>query len=210
MSNVAIVILAAGMSRRLGRPKQVLPLAGEPLVAHVGRRAQESKAMRVMAVVGGARQETMAALDEIVDEVIINDSYEHGQGTSIAAGVQYLEGTSHLFGSCEAIIFLLGDQPGIEPSVIDSVIDAWEQGGRIVMAKYTDRPGHPVLFDRAYWKELAQLQGEEGGRDVIRKHPDDVVYIPVEAESPMDVDTDSDWRVLQEWWAISVDSSDGQ
>lgn len=201
MSDVAIVILAGGMSRRLGRPKQVLPLGGEPLVAHVGKRAHASRAVRVMAVVGGAREETMAALNDIVDEIIINDAYEEGQGTSIAAGIRYLESTSHMLGSCEAVIFLLGDQPGIDPDVIDAVIEAWEEGGSIVMAGYRDRPGHPVLFDRVHWKELGQLKGEQGGRMVIARHPDDVVYVPVETESPMDVDREADWRVLQEWWA---------
>lgn len=201
MSDVAIVILAAGMSRRLGRPKQVLPLAGEPIVAHVGRLAHASKAARVMAVVGGAREETMAALNDIVDEIIINDEYEQGQGTSIAAGVRYLQSTSHMLGSCEAIVFLLGDQPGVDPSVINGVIEAWEDGARIAMARYTDRAGHPVLFDRVYWKELAQLTGDVGGRAVIDKHREDVVYVPVETESPMDVDSESDWRVLQEFWA---------
>lgn len=201
MSDVAIVILAAGMSRRLGRPKQVLPLGGEPLVAHVGRRAQASRATRVMAVLGGARHETMAALNDIVDELIVNDAYPEGQGTSIAAGMRYLDSTSHLLGSCEAVLFLLGDQPGIDTEVIDAVINAWEDGGRIVMAQYTDRPGHPVLFDRVYWRELAQLRGEQGGKVVIDTHRDDVVYVPVSTPSPMDVDSQSDWRVLQEWWA---------
>lgn len=201
MSDVAIVILAAGMSRRLGRPKQVLPLGGEPLVVHVGKRAHESKAARVMAVVGGAREETMSALEGIVDELIVNDAFAEGQGTSIAAGIRYLESTSHLLGACDAVIFLLGDQPGIDPDVINAVIEEWNNGASIAMAGYRDRPGHPVLFDRVHWKELGQLKGEQGGRMVIGKHRDDVVYVPVETESPMDVDREADWRVLQEWWA---------
>ena len=200
MSDVCIVILAAGMSKRLGRPKQVLPLAGEPIIAHVGKRARASQAVRVAAVIGGAREETQSALEDIVDELIINNSHEEGQGSSISAGVRYLQSTSHLLGSCEAIIFLLGDQPGINPEVINAVIKAWEAGGRIVMAKYTDRAGHPVLFDRVYWNDLARLEGDIGGREVIDQHREDVVYVPVESESPMDVDTESDWRVLQELW----------
>lgn len=204
MSDVAIVILAAGMSRRLGRPKQILPISGEPIVAHVGKRARASKAARVMAVIGGAREETMSALEDIVDELIINDIYDQGQGTSIAAGVRYVQSTSHLLGACEAIIFLLGDQPGIEPALIDAVIDAWEEGAHIVMARYTDRPGHPVLFDRLYWNELTRLQGEEGGRHVIDQHRDDVVYVDIDSESPMDVDTEADWRMLQELWSESL------
>lgn len=201
MSDVAIVILAAGMSRRLGRPKQVLPLAGEPIVTHVGKRAKSSRAARVMAVLGGASGETMAALENIVDELIINDAFAEGQGTSIAAGIRYLYSTSHLLGSCEAVVFLLGDQPGIDTAAIDAVIDAWEDGARIAMVKYTDRPGHPVLFDRAYWQELSRLNGDQGGRSVLDKHRDDVEYVRIDTESPMDVDTEADWRVLQEWWA---------
>ncbi len=154
-----------------------------------------------MAVIGGAQQETMAAFDDIVDEIVLNKAFEEGQGTSIAAGIRFLRDTSDLLGSCEAVIFLLGDQPGIDPDVIDAVIDAWEEGGRIVMAGYRDRPGHPVLFDSIYWDELAKLTGEQGGRDVIKQHPEEVVYVPVETESPMDVDREADWRVLQEWWA---------
>lgn len=200
MSDVCIVILAAGMSKRLGRPKQVLPLAGEPIIAHVGKRARASRAVRVAAVIGGAKEETQAALEDIVDELIINDAFEEGQGSSIAAGVRYLQGTSHLLGSCDAVMFLLGDQPGIDPVVIDSVIEAWQEGGRIVMAKYSDHAGHPVLFDRAYWNELAGLEGDVGGRAVIDQHREDVVYVPVDTDSPMDVDTEADWRVLQELW----------
>lgn len=204
MSDVAIIILAAGMSRRLGRPKQALPLGGEPIVAHVGRRARQSKAHRVMAVVGGAREETMMALEDIVDEIIVNNDYAAGQGTSIAAGIRYLDSTSHLLGACEAVIFLLADQPGIDPATIDAAIEAWEQGAHIVMTQYRDHAAHPVLFDRTFWPELAKLEGEQGGKVVIDRHRDDVVFVTVEADAPRDVDTEADWRVLQEWWATTT------
>lgn len=205
MSDVAIIILAAGMSRRLGRPKQVLPLGGEPIVAHVGRRARQAKARRVMAVVGGAREETMVALEDIVDEIIVNNDFAAGQGTSIAAGVRYLDSTSHLLGSCEAVIFLLADQPGIDPAIIDAVIDTWEEGAHIVMTQYRDHTAHPVLFDRTYWPELSRLAGEQGGKAVIDRHREDVAKVIVDANAPRDVDTEADWRVLQEWWATVSD-----
>lgn len=200
MSEAAIVILAAGMSRRLGRPKQVLPLAGEPIVAHVGKAARASSASRVMAVIGGARHQTMGALDGIVDELVINDSYSLGQGTSIAAAIRHLQATQHILGPCEAVVFLLADQPGIQTATIDAVIDAWRNGGRIVTAEYRDQPGHPVLFEQTYWPDLARLDGDLGGRIIISKHPHDVVRVPLDSDSPMDVDTEADWRKLQEHW----------
>lgn len=201
MSRVGIVILAAGMSTRLGRPKQTLPLAGEPIVAHVGLRAGESRASRVIAVVGAAREETMSALEDVVDEIVINHAFADGQGSSIAAGIRHLQSTAHMLGACEAVVFLLGDQPGIEPTTINAAISAWERGAGIVLAQYRDQAGHPVLFDRAYWPELLTLNGYQGGKQVIAAHPDAVVYVPVDTIAPLDIDTETDWRTLQEWWA---------
>lgn len=206
MSKVGIIILAAGMSRRLGRPKQVLPIAGQPIVAHVGKRARASNAARVLAVIGGARHQTVAALDGIVDELVINDSYSLGQGTSIAAGIHHLETTSEYLGQCEAALFLLADQPGVETTTIDAVIDAWRTGGKIVMAEYRDHPGHPVLFDRQFWPDLSKLAGDQGGRLIIRDNQDAVVHVPIDTDSPMDVDTEADWRMLQEHWPSPTDA----
>lgn len=200
MSDVAIAILAAGTSTRLGRPKQLLPLAGRPIVEHVALRARASKADRAFAVIGAARDATESLLEQTLDEIVINELYQRGQGTSIATAVRYLIGTDDLFGTCDAVIFLLGDQPAIDTAVIDAVIDAWKSGAGIAMAQYSDRPGHPVLFDRQYWSELVKLDGDEGGRSVIERHQDDVRYVPVEGPSPMDVDTDLDWRRMQEMW----------
>ncbi len=200
MSEVAVVILAAGTSARLGRPKQTLPLAGKPLVAHTARRARDSKAERCLAVIGPERESIEAALERIIDEIVVNEDYGAGQGTSIAAAIKYLIGTDDLFGPCDAAVFVLGDQPGIQTTVINKVIEAWNRGASIAMAQYADRPGHPVLFDRQYWSELAALNGDEGGRLVIARHAAEVVYVNADGPSPMDVDTDMDWRRLQEGW----------
>ena len=200
MSEVAVAILAAGMSTRLGKPKQTLPLAGKPLVEHTARRARASKADRCLVVLGAERAPIQAALERIIDEVVINEDYAAGQGTSIAAAIKYLIGTDDLFGPCDAVVFVLGDQPGVQTKVIDKVIDAWNRGASIVMAQYDDRSGHPVLFDRQYWTELAALDTDEGGRAVIAHHAAAVTYVKVEGSSPMDVDTDLDWRRLQELW----------
>ncbi len=203
MNEVAVVILAAGMSTRMGKPKQILPLAGKPMVVHTARRARSSKAERCLAVIGPERETMEAALERVIDEVVINENFAAGQGTSIATAITYLIETDDLFGPCDAAVFVLGDQPGIQTKVIDRVIDAWNRGAGIVMAQYADRAGHPVLFDRQFWSELAALEGDEGGKSVIARHSADVVYVTVEGHSPMDVDTDMDWRRLQELWSGS-------
>lgn len=200
MTEVAVVILAAGMSTRLGKPKQLLPLAGKPMVTHVARRARASKAERCIAIVGAAGDATQSALERTIDEVVINNDYAKGQGTSIAAAIRYIIGTDDLFGPCDAVVFVLGDQPGTSTESIDNVIGAWRNGAGIAMAQYTDRAGHPVLFDRQYWSLLAALDGEEGGRVVFEQHQAAVVYVPMSTRTPMDVDTEMDWRRLQEHW----------
>lgn len=200
MSEVAVVILAAGMSTRLGRPKQLLPLAGRPLVSHAARRARASKAERCIAILGAARDSVQAVLERTIDEVVYNEEYARGQGTSISTAIRYLIGTDDLFGPCDAVVFVLGDQPGIETEAINKVIDAWTAGAGIAMAQYTDRAGHPVLFDRQFWTQLMALDNEQAGKEVIQRHQDDVVYVPVNSNYPVDVDTEMDWRRLQEVW----------
>lgn len=199
-NEVAVVIFAAGSSSRLGRPKQLLPLAGRPLVTHAARKARASKAERCIAMVGAARDSVQSVLERTIDEVVYNEDYARGQGATIAAAIRYLISTDELFGPCDAVVFVLGDQPGIETETINKVIDAWGEGAGIAMAQYADRAGHPVLFDRQYWTQLAALDNEQGGRDVLMRHPDDVVYVPVDANAPDDVDTENDWRRLQEQW----------
>lgn len=200
MSDVAVAILAAGMSTRLGRPKQLLPLAGRPIVEHVARRAKASKTDRCFAVLGANGDEMEGELEQTLDEIIINPRYHEGQGTSVASAIRYLVGTDDLFGPCDAVVFLLADQPGVSTQAINGVIDAWRNGASIAMAQYSDRAGHPVLFDRQHWSELAKLTGDQGGRSVIESRRDEVVYVPVTGPSPLDVDTEMDWRRLQEMW----------
>lgn len=199
-NEVAVVILAAGLSSRLGRPKQLLPLAGRPLVTHAARQARASKAERCIAMVGAARDAVQSVLERTIDEVVYNEDYARGQGATIAAAIRYLISTDELFGPCDAVVFVLGDQPGIETETINKVIDAWGEGAGIAMAQYADRAGHPVLFDRQYWTQLAALDNEQGGRDVLMRHPDNVVYVNVDTNAPEDVDTENDWRRLQEQW----------
>lgn len=200
MNEVAVVILAAGMSTRLGRPKQLLPLAGRPLVTHAARRARASKAERCIAILGAARDSVQSVLERTIDELVINEEYARGQGTSISTAIRYLIGTDDLFGPCDAVVFVLGDQPGIQTEAINGVIDAWTAGAGIAMAQYTDRAGHPVLFDRQYWTQLIALDNEQGGKEVIQHNQDEVVYVPIDTRYPVDVDTEMDWRRLQEIW----------
>jgi molybdenum cofactor cytidylyltransferase len=107
-----------------------------------------------------------------------------------------LVGLDALGEDCDACLVVLGDQPGIEVSVIEGVLAAYFEGrGKIVAPRYRGQRGHPILFDRALWAALRALPEGGAPRDVLRAHPDDLYHLEVESDSVLlDVDTPADYR----------------
>ncbi len=202
MSRIAGIVLAAGGSRRLGRPKQLLELEGKPLVAHVVSRVLESLTDEAVVVTGAHGEAVERALGGLAVRVVHNPRWEEGQGTSLAAGI------AALGEDIDAAVILLADQPGIPVEIVDRAIDAYrEQGAGIVMAEYGNQRGHPVLFDRRFFDELRLLDSDIGGRDIIRANRDALVLVDGGFETPpRDVDTEDAWSALQrEWRAGNTD-----
>lgn len=185
------IVLAAGQSRRLGRAKQLLDVQGKPLLRHVVERCLESRLDGLSVVVGHEADAVTATLDGLPVRIVVNHAYIEGQSTSLVAGLAGAGPES------DAIVVLLGDQPGIDPRLIDGVIDARRSGARIAMASYGDERGHPVLFGRELFDELSGVTGDQGGREVIRRHRDDIVLVPAATPSaPLDVDTEDAYATV--------------
>lgn len=197
MSRVAGIVLAAGGSRRLGRPKQLLELDGRPLATHAASRALDSRCDEVIVVTGADGQAVEQALDGYAVRVVRNPRWEEGQGTSLAAGV------AACGDDVDAAVILLADQPGIPVELIDRVIDAYrDEDAGIAMAEYGNQRGHPVLFARRFFPELLLLDADVGGRDIIRANRDALVLVDGGFETPpRDVDTEDAWSALQREWA---------
>ncbi len=190
---IAGIVLAAGRSSRLGRPKQLLPLQGEPLIRHTLRRVLASSLDRVLLVIGHEADEVRAAVAGLSVDCVVNPDAAAGQSTSVRAGLAALPPDA------EAAVFILGDQPGIDPNVIDALIASWRTSGAPVVApRYEDRIGNPVLFDRRIFPELATLEGDSGARPVVRAYHDagDLHLTPVAGPAPPDVDTEVDYAAL--------------
>jgi molybdenum cofactor cytidylyltransferase len=187
------IVLAAGRSSRLGRPKQLLPVHGEPLIRHTLRRVLASSLDQVILVVGHQADEVRAAVAGLPAECVFNPDAAAGQSTSVRAGLAALSP------DVESAIFILGDQPGVDPKVIDTLIEAWRNSRSAVVApRYEDKTGNPVLFDRRVFPELALLEGDTGARPVVRAYQDsgELELAPVSGAAPPDVDTEADYAAL--------------
>jgi molybdenum cofactor cytidylyltransferase len=190
---IAGIVLAAGRSSRLGRPKQLLPVHGEPLIRHTVRQVVASSLDHVIVVIGHEADEVRAAVAGLAAECVINPDAAAGQSTSVRAGLAALSP------DVEAAVFILGDQPGVDPDVIYTLIEAWRESRSAVVApRYEDKMGNPVLFDRRVFSELALLEGDTGARPVVRAYQDsgELQLVPINGAAPPDVDTEADYAAL--------------
>jgi molybdenum cofactor cytidylyltransferase len=190
---IAGIVLAAGRSARLGRPKQLLPVHGEPLIRHTLRRVLASSLDQVIVVVGHEAEQVRDAVAGFPVECFFNPDAAAGQSTSVRAGLAALSP------DVESAVFILGDQPGVDPNVIDALIASWRTSGApVVVPRYQDRMGNPVLFDRQVFSELAALEGDTGARPVVRAYHDrgELLAAPVAGKAPPDVDTEADYAAL--------------
>lgn len=195
-SSISGVILAAGSSSRLGSPKQLLPLAGVPLLTHVLRNASASQLDEVILVLGHEADRIAAAVGDWGQRLVVNAGYAQGQSSSLRAGLLALDPAA------DAALFLLGDQPRVGPEVIDTLIAAYHAGaGPILVPEYGGQGGNPILFARSLFPQLDRVSGDEGARGVVRAHAAEVVAVPVSDDPPPpDVDTEEDYAALQSSW----------
>lgn len=188
---VAAIVLAAGAGTRMeGRVKQLLPWRGKTLLANAIDLALQSSARQVYVVLGAHADEIRLAIHNTPAQVIVNRDWETGQASSIRAGVRVIP--PHI----DAAIFINADQPLITPAAIDHVIARYHAtDAPIVVSQFAGRRGSPVLFDRAHFAELMQLEGEQGGRELFARHADELARVDFEdARLGLDIDTPEEYE----------------
>ena len=186
---ITVIILAAGSSSRLGRPKQLLDLGGRPVLQHVIDAAAKAGADEIAIVVGHAADQVAKAVSLPPQARLVhNPDHTKGQSTSLRAGLLAANPAAG------AVVILLGDQPGVRPDAIASVVEAWREGaGPVAQASYEGRPAHPTVFDRSVWPELGGAAGDEGARSLLIVHPEWVRPVEVGGQPPDDIDTEQDY-----------------
>lgn len=188
MGPVLGLVLAAGGSTRMGRPKQLAELDGRPLLAHVLEAVEASPVDRVVVALGGAADEVLDRVELGRAEPLVVEGWAAGMGHVLASAL------AQAGGDWEAVVVLLGDQPLVPGRAVARVVEAWRAGaGPMVTATYDGRPGHPKLFDRRLLPDLLRLTGDTGARDLLAAHPDRVHRVEVgDLGSDADIDVEAD------------------
>lgn len=189
---VGAIVLAAGMARRMGQSKVLLPWTeNRTILEHIIHQLMLARVEPITIVAGNQAAEVRAAAERAGVTTIFNEAYESGEMlSSVKAGLRAMP--EHV----AAALIVLGDQPRIQPRIVEQVLMAYAEGrGEIVAPSYQMRRGHPILIDRRYWAEILALPDGGAPRDVINRYPERVAYVTVDSDSVLrDVDTPEDYR----------------
>jgi molybdenum cofactor cytidylyltransferase len=187
---VAAIVLAAGLSRRLGRNKLLAEIDGEPLVRRTVRRAIEADLDPVLVVVGHERERTEAALAGLDCRPVFNPRYEEdGKNGSLRSGIVAVPDDA------AGAMVILADMPRVEQSMLRALLDAFRAGREpLVVSRYGDVTAPPMLYDRALFPELLAMQGEGCGKRVVRAHMEEarILEWPVAALRDLDIVEDAE------------------
>lgn len=189
---IGAVILAAGNATRFGAPKVVAPLRGIELVRHVIDRLTLAGVAEIVVIAGDHIAAIEAAASGSIATVVRNPEPSSGMSSSIVTAMHALSP------ECEAFLVALGDQPEIDPAVVGRLIAVWEgcNAAAVVPVFRGGVRGHPVLFDISMRRFLLELEGDQGARALLETMSDRVLFVPVDAPPPLDVDTPEDLALL--------------
>ncbi|PFP23136.1 4-diphosphocytidyl-2C-methyl-D-erythritol kinase [Bacillus sp. AFS073361] len=200
MHKIGAIILAAGMSKRMGEPKLLLSIHGKPLFLYVLGPVVESSLDPIILVAGKYIEEIQQhTMDFLEIQIIFNQNYAAGMSTSLKLGIQSIKE------QVDAVIIFLADQPLVSRTVIQSLMENYEasrkEGIRIVRPEYQGELGHPVLMDAELFNEFHTIEGDSGGHSIIKKYKH--VMKIVSFDNPMwgaDVDTPDDFMKMKQYF----------
>lgn len=183
------LVLAAGSSRRLGRPKQLLPYRGTTLLSATLKTARECAFDELIVTLGGAAREIRRQIDFSDVRVVEISDFGTGCASSVRSALPVVASQS------EGVVLLLGDQPGIRPSSARALL-AQAAGSPIGVCRYADGIGHPFWFQRSVFADLQALHGDKAVWKLLESGRHQVTEVEVDGRVPVDVDTEADYQSL--------------
>ena len=192
--NVALIILAAGESKRMGKVKQLLNINGESMLIRVIKTAFDSQCFPIVVVLGANKAQIVPELEDAPITIIDNPAWQEGMASSVKMG---LVGVYMTQKAIDAVIYLTSDMPFVSIALIKKLIAEAEKDENvtIVASKYENQLGIPTLFKRNHFNELLDLNGEHGAKKVILNNMASTVSVDFEA-GKYDIDTPEDYKNL--------------
>lgn len=191
-AKVAVILLAAGASSRMGGVDKLMAAVGQqPMLRHCARMALASQVKKVIVVVSDARPGRIAALAGLQVQLVDNPDWKRGMAGSIRVGVAAVEP------GLDAVIIAMADMPDVQPGHFDALIAAYRQDRHDICraVSFSGKPGHPVLFGRRYFADLAALEGDKGARALLHAAGPLALDVVTEGEGAVtDIDTPEDWQ----------------
>ncbi|MFK7770730.1 MAG: NTP transferase domain-containing protein [Saprospiraceae bacterium] len=185
--NIAIIILAAGSSSRLGRPKQLLEFHGNTLLQNSINTALNIS-NNVIVVLGANEKLIRPTLSDFPIEIILNENWPEGMSSSIRTGMSILENKN-----CDAVLIMLCDQPFVDAILLEKMISVFEKSELPILAsEYEGKVGVPAIFDISFFQKLKTLEGQKGAKALIINNLERVERVIFE-KGKIDIDTEEDW-----------------
>ncbi len=192
---IAILLLAAGASVRMGQNKLMLPWKGTFLLDHSLQAALDSKAGHVFVILGANAEEILQNLPErSASDFFVHQQWQEGMGSSLTAGMEYIKGHPY---NPDAILIMVADQPLMDITYLNSMIDTFLASPLpIVATRYGDRGGVPAIFDKTCFKKLRSLKGDSGARELLAERASDILLFDA-GNRIKDIDTPEDYQKLK-------------
>jgi len=192
---IAAVVLAAGESSRMGRPKALLPIDGVRFIEKIVSSFQSTKVGKILVVLGHNAEEMRQKIADLPVLIVVNNEYKKGQLSSLVAAIRDIQ-SRQFSAELDGILVHLVDHPYVNPILVDVMIDRFYESKKlIVVPRYHGRRGHPVIFSRSLFSELLNAALDQGAKTVVHAHQKDTLEIDTEDEGvTIDIDTPEEYR----------------
>ena len=184
---IVAVVLSAGESSRMGRPKALLPIDGQTFIERIVAALKQAKVGRIIVILGHNARELQSKISHLPVEILINTDYKLGQLSSLQLAVRNLQPDL----DCDGMLVHLVDHPYLAPALVEEMIRRfYETKKRIIVPKFHGKRGHPVIFSNALFDEILSAPMEEGAKAVVNAHRAETLEIETEEEGiAVDIDT---------------------
>ncbi len=190
---ITAIILAAGKSTRMGKPKMLLPWRNVTIIEQVIQTIQNAGIHKIVVITGGHRHDVEKAIQKYEVDIIFNAQYEAGEMlSSIQCGIR----ATSAHNANDAILICLGDQPQVQAGSVRQIVQEYAQAqNQLVVPSHQKRRGHPWLVGGKFWDEIMNMQEGETMRDFLNKHNSEIRYVEINSSDVLqDIDTQEDYK----------------